>query len=88
MIKGAEMTEDEAVAERKLGKDIVVCGDDLIANRGVAKQIEDKIGPSFAEAPHEGAGPYALPHFHQLSRAPAGHCFYETGKRRKARKGP
>ncbi len=38
--KGAEVTQFQAEAARKAGKDIVVCGPDLSANRNMAQSIE------------------------------------------------
>ncbi len=84
--RGAPLTRDEAVAWRKGGLDIVVCGDDTAANRTLAREVEAAVGPPTRAQPAEPkAGPLALPHFHQQSRTPDGHSFYETD-RRKARK--
>jgi hypothetical protein len=84
---GPQIDEPAAVARRRRGEDIVVRGDDTTANRGLARKIEAQVGPpSRPQFPHtSSAGPLALPHFHQQSRNPAGHAFYETDKR-KARK--
>lgn len=86
---GVPIDEAAAVARRKNGGDIVVRGDDTAANRSLAYKIEAQVGaPSKPQFPHTStAGPQALPHFHQQSRSPAGHSFYETD-RRKARKKP
>jgi hypothetical protein len=86
---GAELDEAMAVARRKNGEDIVIRGDDTAANRSLAYQIESQVGPpSKPQFPHTTrAGPMSLPHFHQLSRSPKGHAFYETDKRQ-ARKKP
>jgi hypothetical protein len=80
-------TFDQAVARRESGADIVVRGENEDANRKLARQIEATVGPTGRpEPPHTNtAGPHALPHFHQTSRSPEGHSFYETNKR-KARK--
>jgi hypothetical protein len=87
--KGAEIDLDTAIARRKAGKDIVVCGNDIKANRGLAKQIEAAIGPWEQETPHHSAGPHSLPHVQQQSRSPAGHSFYDTpNPKKKARKAP
>ena len=84
--RGAELTFDEAVARRSAGEDIVVCGEDTDFNRRLAGQIEAAVGQRTPPQPPERkAGPQALPHFHQASRDPDGHSFYETD-RRKARK--
>lgn len=85
---GPEIDFDTAVARRRAGQDVVVRGDDSDANRRLAYRIEAAVGPpSRPQAPERRAGPFALPHFHQQSRDPAGHLFYETEKR-KARKRP
>jgi hypothetical protein len=83
---GAELTPDEAADRRRRGEDIVVRGNDLAANRAQARAVEAMVGmPSRPQFPHPSAGRHALPHFHQLSRSPTGHSFYET-PRLKARK--
>jgi hypothetical protein len=85
---GAEIDEATAVKRRASGLDIIVRGDDTAANRRLARKIEAQVGtPSLPQPPHMRAGPRALPHFHQQSRNPGGHGFYETDKR-KARKKP
>ncbi len=79
VLRGAELDFDSAVARRRGGMDIVVCGDDLAANRDLAAAIEAAVGPrTKPQKPHKKAGLFALPHFHQVSRSPDGHCFYET----------
>ena len=84
---GLEIALAQAVARRQAGLDVVVCGSDVNANRELAKAVESGVGPWIREDPHLAAGPHALPHFHQESREPAGHSFYETGSpQRKARK--
>src|SRR5262249_34893125 len=77
---GAQIDEAAAVTRRKSGLDIVVRGDDQVANRALAWRIEAAVGPpSKPQFPHtSSAGPQALPHFHQRSRSPEGHSFYET----------
>jgi hypothetical protein len=83
---GAEIDEAAAVARRTAGLDIVVRGDDTAVSRRLARKIEARVGPpSPPQPPHASAGTRALPHFHQQSRNPGGHGFYETDKR-KARK--
>jgi hypothetical protein len=85
---GPEIDFAAAVARRQAGQDIVVRGDDTDANRRLAYRIEAAVGPpTRPQAPERQAGALALPHFHQQSREPAGHLFYETEKR-KARKRP
>lgn len=82
-----EIDRATAIAQRQAELDIVVCGNDVDANRGLAQNIESAIGPCQRHDPHRGAGPNALPHFHQVKPPPSGHAFYETGQR-KARKNP
>ncbi len=84
---GSAMGVEAAAQRRRAGLDIVVRGDSLNANRALAREIEAMVGPpSRPQFPHStSAGAQALPHFHQQSRSPTGHSFYET-ERRKARK--
>ena len=85
---GAEIDEGTAVARRASGLDIVIRGNDTAMNRRLARKIEVQVStPTLPQPPHMRAGPRALPHFHQQSRNPVGHGFYETDKR-KARKKP
>jgi hypothetical protein len=91
VIKGAEIDLTTAIARRQAGSDVVVCGENLIANRKLAYTIEAAVGPpTKAQTPHKRtAGPAALPHFQQRRQPPGGHTFYETDNpQRKARKGP
>jgi hypothetical protein len=88
VLKGAEIDFAAAVARRRAGQDIVVCGEDVKANRSLARAIEEAVGPCKRQEPHDLlAGPFALPHFQQKTQPPAGHSFYETPNR-KARKNP
>jgi len=82
---GAEIDFARAVARRQAGGDVVVRGNNLRANRTLARSIESTVGPYEREEPHEDAGPQALPHFQPDPRPPAGHTFYET-QRLKARR--
>ncbi len=86
---GPQLTPEQAAERRRNGLDIVVRGDDERVNRRLARAVEALVGPPGpAQFPHTGrAGPLALPHFHQASRTPSGHSYYETAKR-KARKKP
>jgi hypothetical protein len=85
---GPEIDFDTAVAQRQAGQDVVVRGNDTDSNRRIAYRIEAVVGPpTRPQPPERQAGPLALPHFHQQSRDPVGHLFYETEKR-KARKRP
>lgn len=87
VIRGAEIDEAAAIARRRAGENVVVCGDDLDANREAARSIEAAVGPWKRQRFHTNAGPQALPHFQQQRKPPDGHTFYETGAR-KARKRP
>src|SRR5262245_60797293 len=87
VLKGAEIDFATAVARRAAGLDVVVCGDDLTANRELARSIEATVGPYKQQRFHSNAGPLALPHFQQQAEPPHGHTFYETPNR-KARKNP
>ncbi len=89
--RGGEIDLAAAVARRRAGLDVVICGEDINANRALARTVEAAVGPlTRPQAPHEDAGPHALPHFHQRTRrSPEGHCFYETDNpRKKARRKP
>ena len=86
VIRGAEITFDEAVARRKAGEDVVVCGDDAETNRRLAEKIEATVGPCQRGNPHSKAGPRALPHYQPDPRPPTGHTFYETARRRARKK--
>jgi hypothetical protein len=89
VLAGATIDFDAAVARRRSGQNVVVCGADHAANRRLARRIEATVGPYVHGDPHtRHAGPFALPHFQQTRRTPpgpAGHTFYET-KHRKARR--
>jgi hypothetical protein len=83
---GIEIDFDTAVARRQAGMDVIVRGENGDENRRLAYRIEATVGPpSRPQPPERRAGPLALPHFHQQSRNPKGHLFYET-EHRKARK--
>jgi hypothetical protein len=89
VIRGAEIDQKTAVARRQAQKNVVVCGDDLKANRRQAEQIEAAIGPYVRSAPHKDrAGPRALPHFQQQDERHEGHTFYETTNLRALRRKP
>jgi hypothetical protein len=84
---GPELTDEEAVQRRKKALDIVVRGSNSKANRAKARQIEQTVGTPITEhQPHARSGPLSLPHFHQVSRTPDGHSFYETKGRTARRK--
>src|SRR4051794_13298711 len=82
-----ELTLQEAIERRRQGLDIVVRGSNQGQNRSKAREIEIGVGtPVTEDQPHAKAGPLALPHFHQVSRNPEGHTFYELGNRKAKRK--
>jgi hypothetical protein len=85
VIREIEITEEEAVAERRAARDIVVCDGSAVENRRLAWRIESTVGPCYREDPHRKAGPYALPHYQQESPPPEGHSFYETEHKKAAR---
>ncbi len=85
VFKGAEIDVATASARRQAGLNIVVCGDDIDANRAVAQVIESAAGRWERQNPHRNAGPHSLPHLQQVEPPPVGHAFYETAVR-KARK--
>jgi hypothetical protein len=89
VLRGSEIGFDTAVARRRAGRNVVVCGDDRGANQRTAGRIEAACGPCVRADPHiRHAGPFALPHYQQTRRSPpgpAGHTFYETEKRKARR---
>ena len=88
MVKGIEMDEADAIGQRAMDNDVVVCGDDAAANRQIALKIKEAVGPWMRQLKHkQSAGPMALPHFQQRHPPPYGHTFYETVNA-KPRKGP
>jgi hypothetical protein len=89
VIRGAEIDRDTAIARRVTGGNVVVCGDDLAANRELARGIEATVGPYKRQVPHRRhAGSHALPHFQQQDPSHPGHASYETPKRRAAGRQP
>lgn len=83
VLRGVMIDKAQAIAERKAGRDVVVCGEDLIDNHDLAEDIERTAnGNCKACPPHQAMGPGALPHFQPDPRPPDGHCFYETAKRK------
>lgn len=80
------MSDEEAADRRRRGLDIVVRGSNHRANRAKAREIETMVGPAMIDARHAKAGPHSLPHFHQLSRSPSGHSFFEDASGRRARR--
>lgn len=66
VIRGAELTQTQAVARRKAGGDIVVCGPDTARNDRLAHEIEEAAAEGRAilyHGPH--GGPLSLPHWQQ-----------------------
>lgn len=81
--RGRSLTRAEAIAHRRSGGDVIVCGDDTPANDKEARAIESAVGPCIHDPPHlMAAGPRALPHWQQNPPPPAGHTFYETHVRK------
>jgi hypothetical protein len=87
ILYGAEIDLNVAVARRKVGENVVVCGHELKVNRRLAQLIEKTVGPHERGEPHlQTAGPQALPHFQQQDPTHLGHTFYETPNRRASRR--
>jgi hypothetical protein len=85
VIRGAEISEAEAVLEYAAGQDVVVCGTDKDANSAVAQRIASAVGRWTRQFPHaRTVGPFALPHYQPDPRPPDSHAFYETDKRKAA----
>uniref|UniRef100_B8HPP4 Uncharacterized protein n=1 Tax=Cyanothece sp. (strain PCC 7425 / ATCC 29141) TaxID=395961 RepID=B8HPP4_CYAP4 len=83
VVRGSEITQEQAVARRRSGLDVVVCGPSLAENSKYAKMIEQTANSAFVRhPPHANAGAYALPHYQADPGPPDGHTFYETDKRK------
>lgn len=83
VLRGAELTQTEAIARRKAGDDIVVCGSDTPQNDRLAHDIEAAAAggkPIVYHGPH--GGPLSLPHWQQKVPPPRGHSFHETHVRK------
>jgi hypothetical protein len=66
VICGKLLTTAQAIARRRTGDDVVVCGPDPFANARQAFAIESAVGPCKTDVPHaDVAGSKALPHFQQ-----------------------
>src|SRR5437764_453373 len=82
VLRGAEIDFAAAVARRRAGRNVVVCGEHARTNQRLAGRIEAAVGPCVRGDPHvKYAGPFALPHYQQTRRdppGPPGHTFYET----------
>ena len=77
------ITEAQAIAERKAGRDVVVCGTDLNANRKLAEHIETTANGECRFCPRQfSGGPDTLPHCQPMVRGPDGHTFFETVKQK------
>jgi hypothetical protein len=84
-MRGEALTRAKAIARRRQGDDVVVCGADPFANAREAHTIESTFGPCKHDGPHSDvAGVMALPHFQQKTPPPIGHTFYEVIPTRKA----
>ncbi len=84
VLRGVKLTQAEAVARRKAGGDIVVCGPDTPQNVQLARVIESAAAggkPIKYEGPH-GPPPLWLPHWQQQAPPPEGHSFHETHVRK------
>ena len=83
VVRGDSIAQDRAEELRGRGRDVVVCGPELAANRSLARTIEvNANGAAKRCPPHPNAGPQALPHSQPDPRPPAGHTFYETPHRK------
>jgi hypothetical protein len=80
--RGSPLTRPQAEARRRVGLDVIVCGDDTLANCLAAEVIERAVGPCYHDGPHAAGGLQALPHWQQRSPPPQGHSFYETHMRK------
>jgi hypothetical protein len=89
VIKGNLISFDEAVEERRQGRDIVVCGGSLAGNMQFAALIEAKATGNRHQRHrwHDRAGAHALSHFQPKIRGLAGHSLYESPKERFAQEG-
>ena len=76
--RGALIDLAQAVAERQAGRDVVVCGPQLVPNMQVAQQIESlATGPNpLFHASH--AGKLSLSHFQSRASRYSGHTFFEA----------
>jgi hypothetical protein len=77
----APISENDAIARLKAGKDIVVCGGQRRPNRNKARELTDAaFGGHEEDPPHQGR--MALPHFHPPDHTPDGiHAFFEAPPR-------
>jgi len=85
VVKGAVISEQDAVKHRQNDGDVVVCGPSLRKNRAMARMIEQQASGTYEmHQPHtETAGQDALPHFQPKPRnGREGHTFYETPNRK------
>jgi len=84
IVRGAKVTQAQAVTHRQGNNDVVVCGPTDAANQALALAIEQTAGPTaIHHAAHlTTAGPQALDHFQQKKHKPRGHTFYEAQGRK------
>jgi hypothetical protein len=83
VVRSGVLTRAQAIAHRRAGGDVVVCGSDTMANAREAFAIESAVGPCKPDGPHaDAAGAQALPHFQPKVRVLPGHTFYETPVRK------
>jgi hypothetical protein len=75
-----KLEEEEAVARRRAGEDIVVCGPDTVRNDTLAKKIEEAAAPPGVNCIYHGpdGDPLSLPHWQQDCPLSKGHSFHET----------
>jgi hypothetical protein len=78
VLRGAPLTPAQAIAHRRNGGDVVVCGPNPFDNSRDARAVEAAVGSERFHAPHrDTAGPLALPHWQQRVPPPEGHTFFE-----------
>jgi len=83
VIRGAELTQTQAIARRQAGGDVVVCGPDTARNDQLAHDIEDAAAAGGSIIYHGfHGGPLSLPHWQQKVPPPGGHGFHETHVRK------
>lgn len=80
VVRGAKLTNKQAVENQKKGYNVVVCGPDIQLNRSRAEAIERNAhGNVVHHAPSPTAGANALWHFQPSPRGSVtGHTFYES----------
>ena len=78
--QGAAIEIATAVVERQNGRDVVVCGPDVVANMRMGQEIESRAtGNRYKfDRAHVNRGRFALSHFQPNPRPPEGHTFIES----------